>query len=332
MTRRTRLAVLSASLALALLAADTVAWWVATSRMQSEFAAWQQARIAEGAVVAAGPPARGGWPFEAQLLLPGVTLASDVPGQPDAVAWTVSQLRVVYAPWHPLTELVVVDGPQTLRFGATPAVSVAADRLDVRIPLGAAGPAEGVTVEARGASIPLPGGPARIDALTVRIRPADAFVSATAVTIPGRNLPFGGTIQSLDLHARATGPIPLLRDPAAALAAWRDSGQRVLVDGLALHWGPLDVAGHASLGLDATLQPEGAGEVEMTGFAEVTDALARSGAISRSDARVAATLLGLLSRPGAANVPEADLPFTLKDRTLSVGAIPVLKLPLLAVP
>ena len=70
----------------------------------------------------------------------------------------------------------------------------------------------------------------------------------------------------------------------------------------------------------------------MTGFAEVTDALARSGAISRNDARVATTLLGLMARPGAGNVAEADLPFTLKDRTLSVGAIPVLKLRTLAVP
>ncbi len=82
------------------------------------------------------------------------------------------------------------------------------------------------------------------------------------------------------------------------------------MDDLALRWGTLDVRGHADLGLDAAMQPEGSAAVQMTGFAEVIDALARSGAITRNDARVAATLLGLMARPGAGDVaaggPAAD--------------------------
>ena len=332
MSRKLRLTTVFTGLAITLLAAATVAWWLATNRMKAEFDAWQQARIADGVTITTGPASRGGWPLEAELLLPNVTIATDTPGQADAIAWSASQLRLTYAPWHPLTVHVLVDGDQTLRFGAAPPVGTTVDRLDVVIPLGAAGQAEGVTAELRGASIPLPGGPARIGSASIQVRDADAFLSASALTISGRSLPFGGTIQSLDLHARSTGPIPPLRDPAAALAAWRDRSQRVLIDGLALQWGPLDVRGHASLGLDAALQPEGTADVQLTGFAEVADALARSGAISRNDARVATTLLGLMARPGAGNVSEADLPLILKDRTLSVGAIPVLKLPPMVIP
>ena len=52
----------------------------------------------------------------------------------------------------------------------------------------------------------------------------------------------------------------------------------------------------------------------------------------RTADRGASTLLGLMSRPGASDVAEAVLPVTLRDRTLSVGAIPLLRLPALALP
>ncbi len=332
MRRRARLPLLAAGVVLLLLAADTVAWWLATNRMEQEFAAWQQARTANGAVILAGPAQRGGWPLQAELFLAGVTLATDTPGRPDALAWQAGQVHLVLAPWTPYALTVQVDGDQTLRFGAAPPVTLASGPLDITVPLGASGQAEGVVVGAHALVIPVEGGPVRVDTLAVRLRQEDAFISVSGATLPGRNLPFGGTIQSLDLHARFTGPIPPLRDPAAALAAWRDGGQHLLIDDLALRWGPLDVHGHASLGLDAAMQPEGSAAIQMTGFAEVIDALARAGAITRNDARVATTLLGLMARPGAGNASEADLPLTLKDRTLLVGEIPLLRLPVLAVP
>ena len=332
MSRKTRLTIILAGVVVLLLAGDTAAWWLITDRMAAEVAAWQQARTAEGAVVHTGPPRRSGWPFEAVLILPDITLATDTPGQSDAIAWQSGQLRLVYAPWRPETLDVLVDGSQALRFGAAPTVAVGVGRLDVHIPLNSAGQAEGIVFAARELSLPIPGGLVRIGAVSLRLREMDAFVSATDATVPGRNLPFGGTIASLDFHARASGPIPDLRDLGAALVAWRDRGQRLGIDDLALHWGPLDVRGHASLGLDAGMQPEGTAAVQLTGFAEVLDALARSGAITRSDERVASTLLGLMARPGASDVAEADLPLTLKDRTLSVGAIPLLRVPPVFVP
>ena len=330
--RRIHLGRLFLGLVLLLLGLDGLAWWLATDRIASELAAWRQARMAEGAVVLAGPVTRGGWPFKAELILPAVTLATDTPGAPDALAWQAGQVRLVYAPWRPATLDVLVDGAQTVRIGSAAPVTLAADPLDVQIPLDRSGQAEGIAINARAVSVPLAGGAVQIDSLSVRLRQADAFISATAATLPGHSLPFGGVVRSLDLHARFTGALPPLRDLSTALAAWRDGGHRLLIDGLALSWGPLDVRGNASLGLDAALQPVGTASIQLTGYAEVIDALARSGAITRNDARVATTLLSLVSRPGAGDVSQADLPLTLKDRTLSVGAIPLLRLPALSVP
>ena len=327
MSSKSRLSIIVAGVVALVLAVDTAAWWFVTDRMQVEVAAWRQARIAEGAVVALGTPQRSGWPFEAVLTLPTVTLATDTPGQADAIAWRSEQVHLVYAPWQPETLNLMVDGSQALRFGEAAPVAVSVGQLDAHIPLNLAGQAQGIVVAARELSVPTPRGSIRLGSVSVRLRQTDAFVSATDATLPGWSLPFGGTIASLDFHARASGPIPDLRDLSAALTAWRDHGQTLAIDDLALHWGPLDVRGHASLRLDAAMQPEGSAAVQLTGFTEVLEALARSGAITRNDERVASTLLSLMARPGASDVAEADLPLTLKDRTLSVGMIPLLRVP-----
>ena len=332
MSRKTRLAIALAGFLVLLLAIDTCGWWLITNRMETDVADWKQAQTAAGFVVQAGSPTRGGWPFEAELILPAVTMATGTPGQPDAVAWQADQVRLVYAPWLPETLTLLVEGKQTVRLGAARPVEISVARLDVYLPLNAAGQAQGFVIAARDVAVPVPSGPVRIGALSVRVRQMDAFVSASDTVVPEPNLPFGGTISSLDFHVRSNGPVPLLRDVASALAAWRDHGQTLAIDDLVLRWGPLDVRGSASLGLDAAMQPDGSAQVQLTGFMDLIEALARSGAISRNDARVAGTLLGLMARPGASDVAEADLPLTLKDRTLLVGAIPVARVPVVVWP
>jgi hypothetical protein len=332
MSRNTRLSVAVAGVVAVVLAIDTGGWWVITNRMEAEVADWKQAQTAAGFVVQAGAVRRGGWPFDAELILPAVTVATDTPGEPDSVAWQCDALRLVYAPWLPETLTFLVEGKQAVRLGAAAPVDVSVGRLDAHLPLNAAGQAEGFVAAARDVAVPVSDGPLRIGALSVRVRQLDAFVSASDTTVPGPTLPFGGTIASLDFHVRASGPIPLRRDVASALAVWRDHGLTLAIDDLILRWGPLDLRGSASLGLDGAMQPAGSAQVQLTGFMEVIEALARSGSISRNDARVAGTLFGLMSRPGASDVAEADLPLTLKDRTLLVGAIPVARLPVVVWP
>jgi hypothetical protein len=332
MNRLLRLGLIAAIAVATLLVIDTVAWWLVTSRMQSEAAAWQQARIAAGYEVTAGAPVRAGWPLRAEVILPAVGIATGTSGSPDRVAWQAGEARLVYAPWSPAQVTLVIDGPQTIQFGTHPAIAVGVQSLGVVVPLNAAGQADGVVVVARQLQCPLPNGTAGIDSLWVKLSAAELHISLSAITLPGKALPFGLTIGSVDLHARSTIPLSPVQDPAAAAAAWRDSGGQLVISEFALGWGPLDVHGTAMLSLDRALQPVGNGTIRMTGYTPATEALVRDGMITRNDARVARTLLGLLSHTGEDGVPQADLPFSLRDGLLSTGAIPLIKLPPLALP
>jgi hypothetical protein len=332
MSRLARLGLIAVIAAAALLIIDTVAWWLVTARVQSEAASWQQSRIAAGYQVTAGAPVRAGWPLRAEAIFPAVEIATGTAGSPDRVAWQAGEARLVYAPWHPAQVTIVLDGTQTVQFGTQPAIAVGVQSLGVVVPLNAAGQADSVVVVARHLQCPLPSGTASIDSLWVKLGAADVHLSLSAITLPGKALPFGLTIGSVDLQARSTIPLPALRDPAAAAAAWRDSGGQLVISEIALGWGPLDVHGTAMLSLDRALQPVGNGTIRMTGYAQATEALLRDGVITRNDARVASTLLGLLSHPGEDGVPQADLPFSLRDGLLSTGAIPLMKLPPLALP
>ena len=332
MSRSYRLPIIAGTIVVALLAADMAAWWLLTSRLMAEAAAWQQARADRGYRVTAGPPVRAGWPLRAVIRLPQVGIATGDPGSAALVAWRSDEARLVYTPWQPTQVTIVLDGPQILQLGLAPAVTVAVETLDLIVPLDPTGQAAGFSATARRLRLPLPAGQASVDAAALSVGPADLRLSLSALTLPSPDLPLGVTIGVLDLHARSTVPLPDQRDPAEAAAAWRDAGGQCVVDDLVLGWGPLDIHGSGTFGLDRALQPAGNATVRMTGFGQAIDALARSGLMPRNTATVVSTLLGLMSRPGPQGVAEAELPFTLANGLLSTGAIPLTKLPRLALP
>ncbi len=332
MRRSLRLPVIAAAAVLILLALDTGAWWLLTSRLQAEAAAWQQDRIAAGYTVTAGTPIRGGWPFRAVLTLPDVLVATASPGTADAVTWRTGEVRLVYAPWRPAEASVVLDGAQTLQFAAAPAITVQVENLDLVVPLGTLGQANGFVAQGRHLQVPLPTGRLGIDSLWLELAPAAFHVSLSSMTLPDPGLPLGVTVNVLELQAHSTTPLPEERNPATAAAAWRDAGGQLVVSEATLEWGPLDIHGTASLGLDRALQPVGSGTVHVTGYAQAADAMARSGIMTRNNAKVATTLLGLMSHPGDNGVPQADLPFMIHDGLVMAGAIPLMRLPAVAWP
>lgn len=331
MSRPARLTVIAVAVVVILLLIDTAAWWLVTSRMMAEAAAWQQARIAAGYRVTAGPPTRAGWPLRGELAVPGVTIATDAPGAQEA-AWQTTEARLVYTPWRPNQVTIVLNGPQTLRFGTAPPVTLQVQNLDLVVPLDELGAAGGLVATARHIQLPLPGGSLDIDAVWLRLSPTDMRVSLSAIRLPVPAGPLGITINSLEVQASSTVTLPPQRDPAVAATAWRDAGGQLLVNEFVLSWGPLDVHGTGKFGLDTTLQPNGSGALRITGYAQAIEALVRSGAVTQNNARVATTLLGLVSHPGSGGVPQADLPFTLRDGLLSTGAVPVMRVPRLALP
>ncbi len=332
MSRALRLSAVIAAAILVALVLDTTAWWLLTSRLITGAAAWQQARAAEGYRVSAGVPRRAGWPLRAIVALPDMVVAAGTPGSTDAVAWQTDAVQLVYVPWRPKEVTVGLDGAQNLQLGMSQPITVQVETLDLVVPLDPSGQASGFAATARQLQLPLPSGRLSLDTVSVVLGPADVRLSLSALTLPSPGLPLGVTIGSLDLHARSTVPLPAQRDPADAAAAWRDSGGHLVVDEFASVWGPLDVRGTGDFSLDRSLQPVGRGTLRITGYAQAIDALTRSGILPRNTARVAGTLLGLMSHPTDSGAPEAELPFGLAGGVLSAGAVPLLKLPRLALP
>ena len=321
--RRTALA-LACVLAL-LLALDSAAWFWATRRMLAMTAEWEAARAADGVSVQSQPAVATGWPFAAEVLLPNVAVATDG----GLLAWQAETVLLRLSPFHPQALAVVVGGKQSLRAGGL-LVGVTANALQAAVPLDGSGSATG-----EGRSVVAATGAATlgIGLLAVRFDQGGLGLAASRLAISGIDLPFGGAIERFAAHLHLTAAIPPLRDPARAAAAWSAGGGAVVVDGATLRWGTMDAEGHGTAGLDPALQPVAAATLRLAGYAEAIEALARAGTISRNAGRVAGTVLGLMAATPAEGGPATvEAPFSLRDGRLSMGAIPLARVPALVWP
>ncbi len=245
---------------------------------------------------------------------------------------------------HPRTLNVRPEGQETLRVSQAPAIVFSAELLDARVPLGSGRPG---TLDFEAAS--LIGGLARsghpqdvrLARLVVHLElpqatggpdaklAAKIAVSASQVGLPDtRRWPLGATISGLSAEADLTLPPVTGSEPREQASAWRDGGGSIALRNFAVRWGPLDARVSAELRLDGRLQPAGKGRAMLSGYNEALDALAGGGAISQGLSTTAKAVLGLMAfQPsGDGRGGTIDLPFALKDSTLSVGKIPLAKL------
>ena len=184
-----------------------------------------------------------------------------------------------------------------------------------------------ISFEGHAITIALPGGSVAISVLAGRVEPAGLDIAASHLTLPDAGLPFGGAIERASARLQLTGPLPsatALQHEAAAAAAWAKAGGEVVVDDATLVWGPLDVQGHLTAGLDAALQPKATGTLHMTGYHAAIDALVRAGTIQRNAARVANTVLDMMAT--STDPAIVDVPLTLQGGSVAMGAIPLLRI------
>ncbi|MDE2574826.1 MAG: DUF2125 domain-containing protein [Rhodospirillales bacterium] len=313
----------------ALVLADTLAWGLAERRIDRLYAQWQAAQTAQGWRVAASPPSRGGWPFAAGLDLRAVSLA-DASG----LGWQADRVRLRVSLLHPLTLGIAAGGAQALLLGPAGRLPFTAARLALSVPFFPDARTPQAALVAEGVRADLPGGALVLGRLRAALAapPALAVVASAAnVTLPpapGGTWPLGARIATVSLDAGLTGAVPPGKDPAAQARAWRAAGGRLAVRRLALTWGRLDLTAQATLGLDAALQPEGSGEVVLADPAALLDALAAGHAITPQAEATARVVVGLLAPPPKPGVtPDLHLPLTLKDHLLTVGGVPVARLP-----
>ena len=142
---------------------------------------------------------------------------------------------------------------------------------------------------------------------------------------PGTRLLTADPIENLSVDATVKGPIPTA-PVQEALAAWRDAGGVMEVNGFGFAQGPLRLTGNATLALDPELQPEGAGTVTAAGLGETVELLIRDGIIPPDRAPAARATARALEKPGPDGKPQATIGLSLQNRTLRFGPVPLLTL------
>ncbi len=308
-----------------LLLTDSAAWFWATSRMLREWETWRTQAAAQGLQVQSAPPVRAGWPFRADIVLGAASAGFGL------ATWRADIVRLSLSAFHPMSLGVTAEGSQSLRFDGLPPITITAHGLSAVVPLDDPGR---VMFEGHSITAGLEGGTLEIGVLAGRVDPAGLEFAMSHLMVPAAGLPFGGAIDRASARLHATVPLvptsPIQQDPARAAAAWASAGGQIVVDDAALVWGPPDAQGHGTAGLDEGLQPTATGTLHVTGYHEAIDALVRAGTIGRNAARVSTTVLDMMATstdPATVNVP-----WTLKNGTLAMGAIPLARIPPLTWP
>jgi hypothetical protein len=342
-----RLLILLVAALAVLVAAHTLLWRWGTQQLASGFAGWAAAARAQGWTVTSGEPQPGGWPLAVELSVPGLSVSGDLPDMPLPLTWSGERVVLHVGLPHVRRLLLLPEGTERLRVGGGAEIPFTADRLQIALPLVPGVPPGSADLAAANLRF---GGPrdGAAAALTVALlaghaawepaaRPGEPVLhfalSAEAIGVPAPMPGLGARIASFSLQGALNGKLPVLPDLAARAAAWRDGGGSLELAQVALGWGPLGVTGKATLGLDERLQPMGTGMLHLRGQTEALNALVAGHVITPGAAFAAGAVLGLLARPSPdGGAPEVDVPLALRDRTLGMGPVPLVRVPELVWP
>jgi hypothetical protein len=304
-----------------LIGLNTVLWWMATDRMLAAVQAAAPSAGQGGWRIETGAASRGGWPFEATLRFPATTVTRPLGSA--TFRWTAEAVEVTLSPAHPRMVAISPQGAQVFDLGGS-SVGVRASLAELRVPL--AGGAS--LLDWRDVAVGRPGEADQglhMARLAGEMDGLTGGATADGVTIsPALAAPFDGPL-AVSGGIRLNVGFPDAPTPGASALAWQQAGGRIDVPALTLRWGPLTIAGTAQIGLDGQVQPTGQARLQVTGAAEVLDALGRARLLPPGQAAAARAVLGLLAI--AAHGGPVPIGVTLADRTLSVAQFPLLRLP-----
>ena len=315
-----------------------VFWFTVAGVAEQQVRAWIAAQAAHGVTITHGALVTGGFPFRVD-----VRIAAPAAAWPGG-SWRGPELMLSAAPWDWRRLNWRADGVHDVTWtgkdGKVHQAALTARHLEG---WGEAGRGGLPRVEAwlTDGSLALAGGTVTARGLLVHILPPspdDAEVpsddtprlpislDAKGVTLPpDQATALGDTIDRLALETSLNGPIGKGPWPAPALA-WRDAGGVLEIKQLGIVHGPLNLTGEGTLAIDPAGQPEGAFTARVTGFAETVEALRKAGIVDKRAADTVQVILGLLSKGPVGGPRTLDIPMTLQDRTLSLGAVPLLRL------
>ena len=333
----------------AIMAVYTAYWFGLSALLRHEFQDWRAARQAEGFTLnlderggIAGFPGALQWTVQDFRLLRG-----------DAPDWRVRKLKLMLAPWAPLTLRVSAEGEQslTLPWGArAERLILAAAQMEAQVHFRPFAAPEAISADLQDVhfggvvagngvgSVPFFSFRAETAAFALQF-PARAPATsndlglAPSLTLTNVQLqdqwqsPLGTLVPSAHLLLRVMGvpPNPALRPD---VERWRNEGGTLEIDALALNWGPLSLKGQGTLALSRDLQLEGAFTAAVRGQDALLDALRAAGKIEPVPAAAARAALGILSKPSPIDgQPEINAPITAQNGGLYLGPLRLLALP-----
>lgn len=318
-----RIRLLAAILAvLAVLAgAYAIAWFALAERVESEIAAWAEAKRAQGwevryEVGTSGFPG----PLQVRLLYPRLDNRAWRWTGPDEVTGRI-------ALWAPDQVRFEASGRHTLAAIGLRPQNIMADRLSGMAQFGPNGlhtltlDGEAIAIDER----------LHLRHLTLSAKRQGETKLHLEAALTGLELPpdeapiLGRRIEAIALQARLDGPLPASPSPED-WAAWRDAGGLIEVEKLDAQWGDLGLALGGTAALDQALQPVAAFSGDIQGWRETLDAMMRARLVPAPEANIAKLVLGALSqnKNGRATI---TIPLTVQDGAFYVGPVKLARVP-----
>ncbi len=313
-------------LPLGLIAAHSVLWYVATQQIIDQTTTQLRNLARQGWTTFADVPVRGGYPWAAEVTTPGMRIAGPL------LEWDAARVVVRLALLQPRTVHIAIAGKQSARLGNSPLVPFSATRTEVEVDLATP---DSSRIELDGLDAATPAGKLTAEAVRLRLDRAALTLNLdlTNAVLPDLrpdlppDWPLSHTLEyaGLDVTVQGGAPVELT---APALKAWRAGNGQIDIPRLSVGWDKLKLAGHLTVSLDELLQPNLAGQIRLGGYNSLIDALIATNLLAPRPAQAMRAVLGMLARPAADTGPDSvDLPVTLRDRSLDVGRIPLLRTP-----
>jgi hypothetical protein len=316
----------------ALIAIGWIVYWnIVANAAEARVRGWIAEQSEHGAEARIERIVRHGFPVLLRLELRGVAYA------PARGGWRVETARAdlnvdVLNPQH---VIVKAEAPIAIRRGNGAVTNITADALiaSLRTQRNALAVA-GIEADNLALDDPAHEGALRVRKLVVNVRPDaraegdyQAAFDAQELTLPRpvRSFEsFGLDVAMLRAAIVVTDGEALMRsaedDP---LGPWRDAGGRLRIEGLELHWGPLETLGRGEGGLDQERRLEGSLTLPMEHPAPVFNAIA-NGPNVNEDAKRA---LGLLAAGYIISGDDITLDVEAREGVLRLEGLPVRPLP-----
>ncbi len=315
-------AVLLLGLPAGLIGGHAVLWYLACAQITAQLTLELRNLARQGWSTFADAPVRSGYPWVAEVTVPGLRAAGPL------VAWETERLIIRIGLIKPTTILMAAEGRQTLNLAGATASHFTAARVEAVVNLAAPDAVDLeidglVTDGAAGSALTIASLRVALDRVGTGLK-----VDAQGIGLPSAaTLPLGGTIRRmmLDLALPTGMPTQLT---AQGLVAWRDSNGRLEISHAQVDWDTVKFIGQAKVALDAKLQLDLIGKLQLGGYAALLDALVSTGKLPARPAQALGAVLSLLARPSDATGPNSvEVPFAIRERSFAVGRIPLLRLP-----